>query len=139
MASNSDAEPAEEPRERQADPPQSSVGDRSNNSPLPEDQRNLTTFSVTDGPIRYNVTPTKKGGILRWSVVAYMKGMRGPYFESPWGITDDLAEEHAISPDLQRRLNDALEYAKLNLELPDSVRNLEHDKRGLRDLEDLME
>lgn len=103
------------------------------------DLNSLSTFTKTQGPFSYKVLPNIKGGSTVWRVVVYMTGVQGPVYESEQGVTDEAADHLRMSRRLQERINEAHAYAQSELEIPTELGDQTRAKRGLNELETLME
>ena len=68
-----------------------------------------------------------------------MDGVQGPVYQSKSSISDEAADELGMSRRLQDRINDALDYADQNLQVPTELGNQERQKRSLHELEVLMD
>lgn len=99
----------------------------------------LATFSEQEGPLSFRILPVIEGGATDWRVLVYMRGVQGPVYQSRDGLTDGAAGEFGISSMLQDRVNDALRYAKDNLEVPEALGDKKRAKRTLHELEVMME
>lgn len=109
------------------------------NPALTADVEALATFSVQEGPLSFRILPIMEQGQTDWRVNVYMSGVQGPVYQSRDGITDDAVAKFGISSILQGRMNDALQYAQDNLEVPPELGNKVREKRPLEDLEGIME
>lgn len=98
----------------------------------------LSTFSEQEGPLSIRILPVIEGGQTDWRVLIYMSGTQGPVYQSRDGLTDIAASEFGISSRLQGRINDALAYAKDELEVPDGLGDQKRQKRSLHELEVMM-
>lgn len=67
-----------------------------------------------------------------------MEGTQGPVYQSREGVTDGAAGQFGISERLQTRINEALDYAKRELKVPEELGNQQRDKRTLHELEVMM-
>ena len=112
------------------------VEDSSNVS---EEMEALSTFTETEGPFSYKLLPVIKGGSTNWRIIVYMTGVQGPVYESDQRVTDDAANELGMSRKLQDRLNNALEHANKELEIPPGLGDQKRQKRSLHELEVMME
>lgn len=99
----------------------------------------LATFSEQEGPLSFRIIPVIEGGQTDWRVLVYMTGAQGPVYQSRDGVTDGAAGQFGISSMLQDRINDALKYAKENLEVPPELGDQKRQKRTLHELEVMME
>lgn len=99
----------------------------------------LSTFSEQEGPLTFKIIPVIQGGQTDWRIVCYMRGVQGTVYQSRDGLTDGARSEFGISPMLQDRINEALRYAKENLEVPPALGDQKRQKRSLHELELLME
>ncbi|MWV64491.1 hypothetical protein GRS48_06585 [Halorubrum sp. JWXQ-INN 858] len=99
----------------------------------------LSTFTETEGPFSYKLLPVIKGGSTNWRIIVYMTGVQGPVYESDQRVTDDAADELGMSRKLQDRLNNALEHANNELEIPPGLGDQKRQKRSLHELEVMME
>lgn len=99
----------------------------------------LSTFSEQEGPLSFRILPVISGGQTDWRIVVYMRGTQGPIYQSRDGLTDEAAGEFGISQRLQERINDALNYAKAELEVPGNLGNKTREKRSLHELEVMMD
>jgi hypothetical protein len=110
------------------------------NSPQPSEAvESLATFTASHGPLDLKVLPNVERGGTDWRIVVYSRGVRGPLLETNQPITDQQASELGISRQLQDRLNEALEYAQAELELPRELGHMTRSKQSLSDLEALMD
>lgn len=108
------------------------------NPRLTKDIRALSTFSKQEGPLSFRIIPVIEGGATDWRILAYLDGTQGPVYQSRDGLTDAAAEQFGISNALQDRINDALRYAKDNLEVPEGLGDQKRTKRTLHELEMMM-
>lgn len=99
----------------------------------------LSTFTEAEGPFSYKLQPVIKGGSTHWKIIVYMTGVQGPVYESDQRVTDEAASKFDMSRTLQDRLNNALEHAKKELELPPELGDQKRQKRSLHELEVMME
>lgn len=99
----------------------------------------LSTFTAAHGPLDLKVMPNIERGGTDWRIVVYSSGVRGPLLETNQALTDQQAGELGIPRQLQQRLNDALEYAQAELELPSELGHMARSKQSLSDLESRME
>lgn len=99
----------------------------------------LSTFSEQEGPFSFKVLPVIRDTVTDWRVVVYMQGVQGPVYESTEKISDGAADQLGMSRRLQERINDALEYADKNLEIPSELGDHSRQKRSLHELEVMME
>lgn len=99
----------------------------------------LATFSEQEGPLSFRIIPVIEGGQTDWRLLVYMSGTQGPVYQSRDGLTDAAADQFGITQRLLDRLNDALDYAKNELEIPDGLGDQKRDKRTLHELENMME
>ncbi|MFC7059169.1 hypothetical protein [Halovenus salina] len=109
------------------------------NPHLTEEVESLSTFSEQEGPLSLRIIPVIEGGQTDWRILVYMSGTQGPVYQSRDGMTDAAAQQFGISERLQQRLNDALAYAKQELEIPDGLGDQKREKRTLHELEVMME
>lgn len=114
-------------------------GEVENNPTISADVEALATFSEQEGPLSFRILPVIEGSQTDWRVLAYMRGVQGPVYQSRDGITPKAAQEFGISTRLRSRVNDALQYAKENLEVPDGLGDQKREKRSLHELEVMME
>jgi hypothetical protein len=98
----------------------------------------LATFSEQEGPFSFRILPVIERGNTDWRVVTYMEGTQGPVYQSREGVTDGAAGQFGISERLQTRINEALDYAKRELKVPEELGNQQRDKRTLHELEVMM-
>lgn len=108
------------------------------NPALSAETEALATFSEQDGPLSFRILPVIEGGATDWRILVYMRGVQGPVYQSRDGLTDGAASEFGISSRLQERVNDALQYAKDNLEVPEELGDQKRAKRTLNELEAMM-
>jgi len=106
-----------------------------NNPAMSKDAEALATFAEQEGPLSIRILPVIEGGQTDWRVLVYMQGVQGPAYQSRDGLTDGAAAEFGISTRLQERVNDALQYAKDNLEVPEELGDQKRAKRSLHELE----
>ncbi len=99
----------------------------------------LSTFTEPHGEITLKVIPSVTRGGTEWKISVYSSGIQGPLLETNQPLTDAQSSELGISRQLQDRLNDALEYAQANMELPRELGHMTRSKRSLSDLEALMD
>lgn len=99
----------------------------------------LATFSEQEGPLSFRIIPVIEGGQTDWRILVYMRGTQGPVYQSRDGLTTAAAEQFGISERLQERVNNALNYAKANLEVPPELGDQKREKRTLHELEVMME
>ncbi|WP_460919783.1 hypothetical protein [Salinarchaeum chitinilyticum] len=99
----------------------------------------LATFSEDEGPLSARILPVVKRGSTSWRVVIYSEGVQGSLYESEKKITDEVADALGISPRLQQRINNGLEYAHQELDLPRELADAQRQKRSLHELEVMME
>jgi len=109
-----------------------------NNPAISQEVEALATFSEQEGPLSFRIIPVIEGSETDWRILVYMRGTQGPVYQSRHGLTNDAAEEFGISERLQARVNDALEYAKRELEIPDGLGDQKREKRSLHELEVMM-
>lgn len=124
------------------DPEQTTIADPEvvETSPVPSAEvESLSTFTETEGPFNYKLIPVIQGGTTSWRVVVYMDGVQGPVYESDQHVTDEAADQLGMSRKLQSRINDALEYARQELEIPSELGDQKRQKRSLHELEVMME
>jgi hypothetical protein len=127
-------EDSDEPEEE----PQTEVVEFSEPEPA-EEIDSLSTFSEQEGPFSFKVIPVIKQGSTDWRAVVYMTGVQGPVYESTEKIADEAAESLGMSRRLQRRLNEALDYADRNLQVPAELGDQTREKRSLHELEVMMD
>ena len=135
MASNA-------PENTGSDAEQTEIGETEvvGNSPQVSEQvEALSTFTASHGPLDLKVLPNVERGGTDWRIVVYSRGVRGPLLETNRPMTDQQASELGIPRQLQERLNDALEYAQAEMELPRELGHMARSKQSLSDLEALME
>ena len=109
-------------------------------SPVPSSEvESLSTFTETEGPFSYKLIPVIQGGSTSWRVVVYMEGVQGPVYESDQRVTDEAADQLGMTRTLQSRINDALDYARQELEIPAELGDQKRQKRSLHELEVMME
>lgn len=99
----------------------------------------LSTFTESEGPFNYKLIPVIQNGQTSWRVVVYMDGVQGPVYTSDQRVSDGAADQMGMSRKLQDRINDALEYAREELEIPSELGDQKRQKRSLHELEVLME
>lgn len=99
----------------------------------------LATFSEQEGPLSFRIIPVVEAGQTDWRLLVYMAGTQGPVYQSRDGLTNAAADQFGITERLQDRLNDALQYAKQELEIPDGLGDQKREKRTLHELELMME
>lgn len=99
----------------------------------------LSTFSEQEGPLSFRILPVIEGGQTDWRILVYMRGVQGPVYQSRDGLTNGAAGQFGISSMLQERVNDALRFAKDNLEVPPELGDQKRQKRTLHELEILMQ
>ncbi|WP_259517414.1 hypothetical protein [Halanaeroarchaeum sp. HSR-CO] len=109
------------------------------NPALSKDVEALATFSEEEGPLSFRIMPAIEGGQTDWRLNVYSSGVQGPIYQSRDGLTAQAVEQFGISSILQSRVNDALHYAKKNLEVPDGLGDQKREKRSLHELEVMME
>lgn len=109
------------------------------NPALSAETEALATFSEQEGPLSFRILPVIEGGATDWRILVYMRGVQGPVYQSRDGLTDGAAGEFGISSMLQERVNDALRYAKENLEVPEELGDQKRAKRTLHELEVMMQ
>jgi len=110
------------------------VVDNNSSQPTAEVEA-LSTFSEQEGPFSYKILPVVDRTGADWRIVAYMDGVQGPVYQSTSKISDEAADELGMSRRLQDRINEALDYADQNLEIPTTLGNQERQKQSLADLE----
>jgi len=98
----------------------------------------LATFSEQEGPLSLRILPVIEGSETDWRILVYMRGTQGPVYQSRHGLTNEAAEQLGLSQRLQSRVNDALAYAKEELEVPDGLGDQKREKRSLHELEMMM-
>lgn len=99
----------------------------------------LATFSEQEGPLSFRIIPVVAGGQTDWRLLVYMSGTQGPVYQSRDGLTNGAAEQFGITQRLQDRLNEALDYAKAELQVPEGLGDQKREKRTLHELETMME
>lgn len=99
----------------------------------------LATFSEQEGPLSFRIIPVVAGGQTDWRLLVYMSGTQGPVYQSRDGLTNAAAEQFGITQRLQDRLNEALDYAKTELQVPEGLGDQKREKRSLHELETMME
>lgn len=109
------------------------------NPALSAETEALSTFAEQEGPLSFRILPVIEGGATDWRILVYMRGVQGPVYQSRDGLTDGAAGQFGISSTLQNRVNDALQYAKNNLEVPEELGDQRRAKRTLHELEVMME
>jgi hypothetical protein len=108
------------------------------NPDLTPDVEALSTFSEQEGPLSLRILPVIEGGQTDWRILVYMRGAQGPVYQSRDGMTNVARDQLGISERLQTRVNDALAYAKAELEVPDGLGDQKREKRSLHELEVMM-
>lgn len=108
------------------------------NPDLTPDVEALSTFSEQEGPLSLRILPVIEGGQTDWRILVYMRGAQGPVYQSRDGMTNLARDQLGISERLQTRVNDALAYAKAELEVPDGLGDQKREKRSLHELEVMM-
>jgi hypothetical protein len=108
------------------------------NPDLTPDVEALSTFSEQEGPLSLRILPVIEGGQTDWRILVYMQGAQGPVYQSRDGMTNVARDQLGISERLQTRVNDALAYAKAELEVPDGLGDQKREKRSLHELEVMM-
>ena len=109
-----------------------------NNPAISQEVEALATFSEQEGPLSFRIIPVIEGGETDWRILVYMQGTQGPVYQSRHGVTNEAAEQFGISQRFQAPVNDALGYAKSELEIPDGLGDQKRDKRSLHELEVMM-
>lgn len=109
------------------------------NPALTQEVEALATFSEQEGPLSFRIIPVIEQGQTDWRILVYMTGTQGPVYQSRESLTDGAAEQFGISSRLQERINQALQYAKENLDVPPELGDQKRDKRTLHELEVMME
>lgn len=109
-----------------------------NNPELTPDVEALSTFSEQEGPLSFRIIPVITGGQTDWRILVYMRGTQGPVYQSRDGLTNQAANQFGITTRLQDRINDALEYAKAELKVPEGLGDQKREKRSLHELEVMM-
>lgn len=109
------------------------------NPALTEEVEALATFSEQEGPLSFRIIPVIAGGQTDWRLLVYMNGAQGPVYQSRRELSDAAADQFGITQRLQDRLNDALAYAKTELEIPEGLGDQKREKRTLHELEVMME
>lgn len=99
----------------------------------------LATFREQEGPLSFRIIPVIQGGQTDWRLLVYMRGTQGPVYQSRDGLANAAADQFGITDRLQNRLNDALKYAKEELEIPEGLGDQKREKRTLHELEMMME
>lgn len=128
----------DESEDNQNEAPEVEVVEEHNPALTPEVEA-LATFSEQEGPLSFRIIPVIEGGQTDWRILVYMRGTQGPVYQSRDGLTMAAAEQFGISERLQERVNDALQYAKANLEVPPELGDQKREKRTLHELEVMME
>lgn len=100
-------------------------------------QDELATFTAREGPFSFKIIPQSQKSGLSWAVWVFLRGAQGPVLQTTQTITDEQAGELGMSPTLQHRINEALRYAKTNLDLPNELKE-KTQKRSLNDIEKIM-
>lgn len=104
-----------------------------------DDVMALSTFDARHESNRIMIMPTNTHDGTQWSIVVYKRGVRGSVLETEQPMTDQQAADLGIPRQLQQRVNDALGYAKQELDLPKSLGHMGRSNRSLSDLEARME
>lgn len=99
----------------------------------------LSTFSASHGPLKLKVIPSVSRTGTEWRAIVYSRGVRGSLLETNKPITNEAADQLGIPHQLQERMNNALEYAQRQLEVPQGLGNQTRNKQSLGDLEALMD
>lgn len=101
------------------------------------DSTELATYSVNFGGFSFRLLPQSTSSGVDWRIWVFANNVQGPILRTNTAISQAEAEDLGIPESLRNRINEGLEFAQNELDLPPALKR-ETEDRSLEDLEAMM-